>query len=209
MIFGPYGIGWGMDLITSEYRDGHIIDDMGNREVIHVELWKLWYMMDGQRGEVLHYGQTTFVGKNKYGVFTDEEAPKKTKTDAMTKCLALIGFSADIHEGMYDDIKYVNDRRRDEDAANKQPEPDRRQNGANPELDPAPTRDRIKAAIAKAVSMDALNKLWNHPKTGKAFGTLPPPMQAELTAAYAHKAADLSASQSRHVPDDDDGFEYQ
>lgn len=108
-LFGPYGIGWGMDLLSSEFVQGHIFDEMGNREVVHVELWRLWYKTGDEKGEVSHYGQTTFVGKNKYGPFTDEEAPKKTKTDAMTKCLALLGFSADIHSGKYDDVKYVND----------------------------------------------------------------------------------------------------
>jgi len=62
-------------------------------------------------GTVEHFGQTTFVGKNKNGYFTDEEAPKKSLTDAIGKALSMLGFSADIYLGLYDDNKYVNDRK--------------------------------------------------------------------------------------------------
>src|SRR5690606_33640239 len=68
---------------------------------------------NGERGEVVQFGQTTFVGRNKNGFFTDEEAPKKSLTDAMSKCLSLLGFSADIHLGRFDDNKYVNDLRQE------------------------------------------------------------------------------------------------
>jgi hypothetical protein len=82
-------------------------------EVIHVLRVKLWYVYQGKRGEVIHFGQTPFVGRNKNGFFTDEEAPKKSMTDAMSKCLSLIGFSADVHLGLYDDNKYVADLRKE------------------------------------------------------------------------------------------------
>lgn len=62
-------------------------------------------------GVVEHFGQTTFVGKNKFGYFTDEEAPKKSLTDAIGKALSMLGFSADIYLGLFDDNKYVNDRK--------------------------------------------------------------------------------------------------
>jgi hypothetical protein len=53
-----------------------------------------------------HFGQTTFVGSNKYGPFTDEEAPKKSLTDATTKALSMLGFGGDIFTGLYDDEDY-------------------------------------------------------------------------------------------------------
>jgi len=74
---------------------------------------KLWYILDGKRGEIEQFGATTYVGKNKYGPFTDEEAKKKTLTDAISKCLSWLGFSADVHLGRYDDNKYVNDLRKE------------------------------------------------------------------------------------------------
>lgn len=75
--------------------------------MIHKVHARLWYVLDGVRGEVEQFGQTQIVGKNKNGFYTDEEAPKKSLTDAMSKCLSLLGFSADIHLGLYDDNKYV------------------------------------------------------------------------------------------------------
>jgi len=112
--FGPCGIGWGVDILEERYQDGAPLTQDGTvvgKEVIHVLRVKLWYVYQGKRGEVIHFGQTVFAGCNRNGFFTDEEAPKKSMTDAMSKCLSLIGFSADVHLGLYDDNKYVADLR--------------------------------------------------------------------------------------------------
>jgi len=106
-VFGPMGIGWGVDIVNEDFIQGNIINaETGENTVIHRIQIKLWYLLDGKRGEVTHFGQTTFVGKNKYGSFTDEEAPKKSLTDATTKALSMLGFGADIFMGMYDDQEY-------------------------------------------------------------------------------------------------------
>lgn len=107
-VFGPMGLGWGLDIEDEQIMQGApIAEDCF--EQIHKVRVKLWYKVGDQRGEVVQFGQTTFVGRNRNGLFTDEEAPKKSLTDAMTKCLSLLGFSADIFMGLYDDNKYVND----------------------------------------------------------------------------------------------------
>lgn len=108
-VFGPMGIGWGLEIVDEALMDGAPLDAQGNHEKIHKVRVKLWYKLNGERGEVVQFGQTVFVGRNKNGLFTDEEAPKKSLTDAMSKCLSLLGFSADIHLGRFDDNKYVND----------------------------------------------------------------------------------------------------
>lgn len=108
--FGPCGIGWGVTVLDERVIEGHpFIEDgvvVGHNKVHRVHA-KLWYVIGEKRGEVEQFGQTEIVGKNKHGYFTDEEAPKKSLTDAMSKCLSLLGFSADIHLGLYDDNKYV------------------------------------------------------------------------------------------------------
>lgn len=127
-IFGPAGKGWGVEVRDEKFMDGApILNNDGGvicHEVIHIIRVALWYYYDGKRYEVEQFGQTTFVGKNKYGIFTDEEAPKKTLTDGMTKCLSLLGFAADVYLGLYDDSKYVNDLRaaawKEEAAVKKQ-----------------------------------------------------------------------------------------
>ncbi|WP_315729908.1 hypothetical protein [Bradyrhizobium sp. SZCCHNRI2010] len=107
MMFGPIGIGWGWDIVEDRFQPGQ------DKDVVHILRLKLWYKWNDQRGEIEHFGQTQFVGKNKNGYFTDEEAPKKSLTDALTKCLSTLGFAADIHLGLYDDNRYVNDLRQD------------------------------------------------------------------------------------------------
>jgi hypothetical protein len=107
MQFGPIGIGWGWTVLEENYQPGQ------DKDIIHVLKIKLWYVWNDKRGEIEHFGQTQFVGKNKNGYYTDEEAPKKSLTDAVSKCLSLLGFAADIHLGMYDDNRYVNDRKQD------------------------------------------------------------------------------------------------
>jgi hypothetical protein len=105
--FGPIGIGWGWTVLEENFAQGQ------DKDIIHILKIKLWYIWGDKRGEIEHFGQTQFVGKNKNGYYTDEEAPKKSLTDAISKSLSLLGFAADIHLGMYDDNRYVNDLKRD------------------------------------------------------------------------------------------------
>ena len=111
--FGPAGIGWGVTIHEERILEGAPIRTQDGQVIaqtmIHVLRCGLWYELNGKKGEVQQFGQTTFVGQNKYGAFTDEEAPKKSLTDAMTKCASLLGVAADIHLGLYDDNKYVSD----------------------------------------------------------------------------------------------------
>jgi hypothetical protein len=92
---------WGPEIVDEKYVPG------AEGTVIHV----LRINLRHPEGALPSYGQTTFVGQNKHGPFTDEEAPKKSLTDAITKALSMLGFSADVFLGLYDDNKYVNDRR--------------------------------------------------------------------------------------------------
>lgn len=113
--FGPIGIGWGVDVIEERYVEGHPLsnnNDVTTHATIHVVRVRLWHSGDREK-YVEHFGQTTFVGKNKNGLFTDEEAPKKSLTDATNKCLSMLGFSADIFLGLFDDNKYVTELRED------------------------------------------------------------------------------------------------
>lgn len=100
-VFGPCGIGWGFNIIEERIEDG------SQNVRIHIARVRVWYEWAGKRGEVEHVGQTVFCGVNKHGPFTDEDAPKKSVTDALVKAMSLIGFAGDIFSGRYDDSKYV------------------------------------------------------------------------------------------------------
>lgn len=123
-MFGPCGIGWGVDVVDEALHEGAVmLDNKGEvlgREIIHKVRVKFWYRWGDKQGEITQFGQTTFVGKNKYGPFTDEEAPKKSLTDAMGKCLSLLGFAGDIHLGLWDDHKYVAQREAEAQQAEAQ-----------------------------------------------------------------------------------------
>ena len=68
----------------------------------------VWYLKDGKRCEIEQMGQTraayiSAAGKH----IMDEDAPKKSATDGMVKCLSMLGFAGDIFSGQWDDSKYV------------------------------------------------------------------------------------------------------
>lgn len=108
--FGPVGSGWGYSVIEDRFDEGGPISDNNGAFIcnsqVHTIRLLFWYMNAGERKELEHYGHTPYVSKNKYGVQTDMEAPKKSLTDALKKCLSMLGFGADIHMGMYEDTDY-------------------------------------------------------------------------------------------------------
>ncbi|MBV4500415.1 hypothetical protein [Pseudomonas shirazensis] len=113
-LFGPVGIGWGWKIIEERFDDGHeIYAGEGDkracigREIGHTVKICLWFVQDGQRGEIEQYGCTRYQYKTNYGMTTDGEAPKKSLTDAIKKALSMLGFSADVFLGMFDDQNYV------------------------------------------------------------------------------------------------------
>lgn len=124
--FGPAGQGWGYEVLRSEVVPGApIYREMGEgkppmllgHESVYIVFVRVWA---GCRDcFVDQVGQTTLVTYIvKQGRFmTDEEAPKKAITDGLMKALSHLGFGADVHLGLWDDSKYVNDRRAAEAAA--------------------------------------------------------------------------------------------
>lgn len=131
-VFGPVGIGWGWRVAEERFdRGGDIRNDKGEvigHEIGHTVRIALWFELDDKRGEVEQYGCTPFTYKSKWGVKTDTEAPKKSLTDAVKKALAMLGFSADIFLGLFDDRDYVAEREEEsrlEHAENKEAEAER------------------------------------------------------------------------------------
>ena len=113
-LFGPVGIGWGWKVVEERFDEGHeIYTGEGDkrtcigREIGHTVKIALWFVQDGQRGEIEQYGCTRYQYKTSYGMTTDGEAPKKSLTDAIKKALSMLGFSADVFLGMFDDQNYV------------------------------------------------------------------------------------------------------
>jgi len=111
-LFGPIGIGWGFEVINEQIIEGApILDNQGQcigYEKIHELKLRVWYKYNGETGEIFSSGATMLVGKNKNGFYSDDEAVKKSITDALSKALSYLGFSADVHLGRFDSNKYTN-----------------------------------------------------------------------------------------------------
>lgn len=131
-LWGPMGGLWGVDvvsegvmngapLVAEDFSEEYDTDGDGKQIVVktqrtsvvigHEQIHYVRIRLRHPQGCVEHFGQTTFVGKNKHGFFTDEEAPKKSLTDAIGKALSMLGFGGDVFLGLFDDSKYINDKR--------------------------------------------------------------------------------------------------
>jgi hypothetical protein len=111
-IWGPIGTNWGYEILEDRFDHGApVIDEetkvpTGAFFQTHTIKLQLWYMAEKEKRTVIHYGHTPFVYRNKYGIQMDYEAPKKSLTDALKKCLTMLGFSADIMMGDFEDPDY-------------------------------------------------------------------------------------------------------
>lgn len=100
--FGPCGIGWGFTILNERF------ERFSDTDTLHVAVVRFWYVLDGQRGELEQVGQTKATYTTSKGAFLlDEDAPKKSVTDALVKCASYLGFAGDIFSGRWDDSKYV------------------------------------------------------------------------------------------------------
>ncbi len=100
-VFGAAGQGWGHDIIN------HGFQQCSQDDVLHWAIVEFWYMQDGKRCSVQHMGGTKAMYKTNAGKFVvDEDAPKKSVTDALVKAMSSVGFAGDIFSGRWDDSKY-------------------------------------------------------------------------------------------------------
>lgn len=111
-VFGPMGIGWGYHIEDERYDIGApVLDNKGQliaHEQTHTIRLALWYRWHGERGEVTQFGHTRAIYRTGTGKWkTDGEAPKKSVTDAIKKCLSLLGFAADVYYGKFDNKDYT------------------------------------------------------------------------------------------------------
>lgn len=100
--FGMCGIGWGLNILNER------MERLTDTDVLHVAVVELWYVHGDKKGAITQIGQTKACYKTSSGsLLVDEDAPKKSVTDAMTKCMSYLGFAGDIFSGQWDDSKYV------------------------------------------------------------------------------------------------------
>lgn len=113
-VLGPIGECWGYEIVDERYENTKPITLNGEMlrdgdaiiwEQTHTIRLVLWH---GKReNTVTQFGHTKYrYVSSKGGIIVDEEAPKKSVTDAMKKCLSLIGICSDVYLGLFDDANY-------------------------------------------------------------------------------------------------------
>jgi len=96
-LFGAVGLGWGYSVTYHEL--------VGQNQVIQFADVTIWYEDEKNTFGPIR-GCCQLVNSKGY---VDTDAPKKAMTDALTKALSHLGFSADVFMGKFDDNKYVAD----------------------------------------------------------------------------------------------------
>jgi hypothetical protein len=170
--FGPCGIGWGFT-VEERIEDGAWLAD-GFYEKLHIAKVRVWFKWNGELGEVEHIGGTVFSGRRKNGqAFSDEDAPKKSVTDALVKALSMIGFAGDIFMGRYDDSKYVAELRQEAASERQQQAPPQRttptvvSSGGPTEADQANAAPWI-TEVQACASRNDLSALFRMPEWAEA-----------------------------------------
>lgn len=97
-IFGPMGQGFGAHVVSEGFQP------LGD-EILHWCRIEFWHTDRATTFET--YGQTKAFMKTKNGMTSDEDAPKKSFTDALIKAASYVGIASNIFLGRWDDQKYV------------------------------------------------------------------------------------------------------
>lgn len=92
--WGSYGGKWGFKNIRLNYE----LKEMGL-----VVFEAMFYYPDGEF-EIIN---TISIYRDNAKTKIDDEFAKKVETDTLTKCLSKLGFNADVFMGRFDDLRYV------------------------------------------------------------------------------------------------------
>lgn len=143
-LFGPVGKGFGWEVLKEEFTP------LGE-EVLHWCRIRFWHESRDNWFEA--YGQTKALMKTRNGIMSDEDAPKKSLTDAIVKAASHLGIAANIFLGRWDDQKYV--------ASVADEYRERNEGETAPKQEPANTTNRVSAAQMKrgleAITQDLLD----------------------------------------------------
>lgn len=96
--FGPCGVGWGV------YEPSFQLVPAGNELMVYCTVMA-WH---GDHKNTLYgVGGDKVLAQFSSGLKSDDEAFKKAFTDAIMNAFKFIGVGADVHMGLFDDSKYV------------------------------------------------------------------------------------------------------
>ena len=90
--FGPCGIGWKYVVTKREFVPGN-----AGEVAVFVDIDLQYRTAEGWSEPVHGIGGRMFVVKEKNGLYTDDEAPKKAETDAISVAAKSLGVAADVY----------------------------------------------------------------------------------------------------------------
>lgn len=143
--FGPCGIGWGMT------KPEFTTVSSGDETLVYCTVG-IWYadpaVAAKHRQPVYGVGGDKAVTKNKNGPVFDDEAFKKSYTDALSNAMKQIGVGADVHMGMFEDAKYVSDLKKEFDEDAPKPTPTRAPAAEPARAPPAESIDPVTGEVS-------------------------------------------------------------
>jgi hypothetical protein len=178
-VFGPIGFGWGMT--KPEYH--HIT--AGDEMLVYCTVG-VWYRFKGEKSDIFwgEGGDKVCTVRKNGDISVDDEARKKSLTDAIGNALKRIGMAADIHMGLWDDSKYRDENLKFFTAK------------TNPDLQP-PAIEKSEADLKEKLDaiqdLDALDDLW---KSGlnariREIGTADKDAQQRMISAFSQKKNEI------------------
>lgn len=165
-VFGACGVGWGINK-----PDFQVVSGSDGQTAVYCTV-AIWIMEPGAISEPIYgVGGDMVVVKQSSGLRTDDEAFKKAFTDAVGNAMKHLGMSADVHMGLFDDSKYV-DEVREEFAST----PVATVPVAPTRLPKAQARElftRLNTALNSRASALAIETWWSLEAVQLAVATLP------------------------------------
>lgn len=112
-VFGPCGFGWKTEITNKEIIDG------ANGEKIAIVDLNLYVKIGDQWSEAIQgTGGSSFVSKEKTGLYTSDECFKMATTDALSVACKSLGMGAEVYWGIVDTKYEANKELTKEDAEN-------------------------------------------------------------------------------------------
>lgn len=150
-VFGPCGDGWGMDAPVFQ------LVPSGNELLVFCTVGVWADRINGAGPRVYGVGGDKVCVSGSNGPRNDDEAFKKAYTDALTNALKLLGAGADVHMGLWDGNKYIND------------EPSTGQKEPASEPMPSAQGDRTASKASKRSDYEAMTAAIRNAPTVKAL----------------------------------------
>lgn len=190
-MFGPVGQGFGWRVVSESFTP------LGD-EVLHWCRIEFWHTVRENTFE--SYGQTKAAYQTRNsGFMVDEDAPKKSLTDAIIKAASQLGIAANIFLGRWDDQKYVAEVNAEYRAEERQEPP---KQDAPPQKTPAtPTQiaDRLIQRFGEFTTTKELEDFTDPDQpAGQAWDKLAKDHAEQsnrVKAAYDKRKAELEKAQ--------------